>query len=1303
MREKLLILLWLLLPLRLCANSGHLYPSVQLSSGLINGICQDKYGYIWTATEYGLNRFDGYRFTKYLHIREDSTSLNDNEVVSLFVDKTGTLWVGTAKGLQYYEYETNRFRRYHFPDDREPRVASIQESKNGRLLIATAGYGLYSIGPERTHIDYESTFNQHQDDFFYHLMYLDREEGVWRSNHRNDITRFDTNGSRPQHRGIYTSPYGQPISFIDYSPKTLLVVCLHGILQYNYRERQLTDGGFDLNGETSLSTAFLDSRGDLYLGTRGNGLFVIPKGDKQLRRVENTNSNLDLSHCDISTLAEDRSGNLWAGCYNKGLLCMSHLPEAFRSWSFTKQNYRTGGSTSSIVAADDGGIWCSVMPGDLYKMDANGQIVAHKEAPRGMRTLYRDSEGRYWAGTDHALYRYLPASGNWIKVREFVGAGIETMLDDGQGNLYVSIFGAGLGIYDTRKDTWHMLTMQQTDSPDGYLTNNWVKAMLIDSQGALWIATASGVSMLMLPKTGTTDEQQPRYVFNAKGWNALLEGSMCNALCETADGNILVSANDELYIYYRKTNKLELLPHSEQLKERMIGAMVRSQNGDIWISTTMGIWQYSKDGKQLIGHISGNGLNSSEYVAGAVLHTADDRIYFGTPDGVTTFKPSEVTTQNAPGGKVQLTGITVNNRAMNPLQNHFDLRYNENTLTLEFSLLDFSNPENISYEWRINGSDHWQQTEEGNNRIMLTEMQPGSYQLEVRASYNGLQSEETCIVKLNISQPWYKTPLAWLLYFLIAATMIGLVLFNFERQRRRDLEETKMQFLINATHDIRSPLTLIMGAVGKLKKESHAELQQPIETIDKNAQRLLLLVNQILDERKIDKGQMRLACEDTDLGNFVYNIYKLYGFNARQRNITYIYNKPEETIRAWIDHTHFDKVVSNLLSNAFKYTPDGGSIAIDLSQTEADIQLRVTDSGRGFDDDNTERFFKRFYQGKNAKDLHIDGTGIGLNLSRAITELHGGTITATNRKDGVPGAILTVTLKKGNAHLKPEQIEHTTREDKEKKGDVVPRTQGNRNLHILLTDDDPEIAQYITSELGRWYHFDYASNGREALKRLLSNRSYALVISDVMMPEMDGITLLRSIKQNPQISDIPVIMLTSKSEVNYRLDGIRQGADAYIAKPFSMEELHVVIDNLIDNVRRLRGKFSGAVEQKNKVKQVDVKGNDDILMDKIMKSINAHLSDPELTMELLTKEIGISRAQLHRKMKELTGLSTTEFIRNLRLEQAARLIKEKKVNVTQVAYSVGFNNQAHFSTTFKKHFGMSPTEYANQPEKEMKE
>ena len=621
---------------------------------------------------------------------------------------------------------------------------------------------------------------------------------------------------------------------------------------------------------------------------------------------------------------------------------------------------------------------------DLYKIDASGRITCINSAPSDAHVLYRDKSGRYWLGTDNNLYQFLPEKGLFVRKGTYEGRGITTITGDDDGRLYLGLFGVGLCVLDPELDKGEIMTMQQVDRPGGYLCNNWINMMCTDSEGNLWIATSSGVSM-MKPKGR---------VFNSMGWNNLLEGKQCYSICQTTDKDMLIGTDSGLYIYRHNTNKAELLDHSDPLQDKFICSMIPDpQTSTIWISTTKGIWEYDSKNGSTVAHVNGNGLVSKEYTLGAGLFF-DGKIYFGTNDGVTSFVPDAVRRSQRNVSDVHLTAISVNGRPLNPMQNRFELSYQENSFALEFSLLDFRNPEDISFEWRINGSHKWQAEDQGDNRLILSELQPGVYDIEVRAKNNGLLSETPMLVRIIIDKPWYKSAMAYFLYLLFTVGIGALVLYNYERQRRRDLEETKMQFLINATHDIRSPLTLIMGALGKLKNLDLEDIKLPVSTIDKNAQRLLLLVNQILDERKIDKGQMKLSCRETDLCTFVSGIYSLYEYNARQRHINYSFEHPEQPLMVWIDRVNFDKVVSNLLSNAFKYSFDGGDITVRVSKKGDSALIEVIDSGVGFEDDRTERFFERFYQGSNSKGLHIDGTGIGLNLSRAITELHGGTIHA---------------------------------------------------------------------------------------------------------------------------------------------------------------------------------------------------------------------------------------------------------------------------------------------------------------------
>jgi DNA-binding response OmpR family regulator len=527
------------------------------------------------------------------------------------------------------------------------------------------------------------------------------------------------------------------------------------------------------------------------------------------------------------------------------------------------------------------------------------------------------------------------------------------------------------------------------------------------------------------------------------------------------------------------------------------------------------------------------------------------------------------------------------------------------------------------------------------------------------------------------------------LLYLAILLIIGREIYRqIEQKRKQEAEEEKMRFLINATHDIRSPLTLILGPLKKLRVTANdTESQNYINTIDRNAQRLLLLVNQILDERKIDKNQMHLHCQETDLVAFIASIKALFQFNAEQRGIKYTFEHDEPKLMAWVDRSNFDKVVSNLLANAFKYVRENGEIKIVLSKTGSHAVMKVIDSGAGFKDVDTKKLFDRFYQGPG----HAEGSGIGLNLSKAIVNLHGGSIKAYNRTDGGTGACLEVQIPLGTNHLKPEEIERNQEQENASKN--ASTGKANTNIKVMVVDDDHEVTAYIKSELSQWYRIDTFQDGKEALEALLKG-SYDIVVSDVIMPQMDGIALLKHIKGNTQVSHIPVVLLTSKAEVSDRLEGLREGADAFLAKPFNMEELHVLIDQLIANFRRLRGKFSGALEQKDLREEVDVKGADAQFMERIMKSVNENLPNSEFNVERLAADTGVSRAQLHRKMKEITGISPSDFIRNIRLEEAARLIRENKTNLSQVAYAVGFTNQSHFSTIFKKQYGMPPSEYA---------
>ena len=687
----------------------------------------------------------------------------------------------------------------------------------------------------------------------------------------------------------------------------------------------------------------------------------------------------------------------------------------------------------------------------------------------------------------------------------------------------------------------------------------------------------------------------------------------------------------------------------------------------------------------------GNGLLTKEYLAGVAGSTPDGVICYGNSEGLTYFRPSQVKNYDEKTSAIYLSGVLLDGKMAPFIGDNLSVPSDFKSIVLSFSQLDYQSVGNIVFQYRINGG-RWISNAAGENSFNFTGLSYGHYRIEVRTYCNGKYSTYKKVINLDVLAPWYLTVWAKLIYLSLVLGFMAAVIFIYLRKKKRDMEEAKMQFLINATHDIRSPLTLIMEPLKKLKERlgNAEEYQADIDTIDRNAQRLLTLVNQILDKRRLDKHQMNLSCRETNLVEFSQGLVSLFTYNANLRGINIRLEMPETPVNAWIDRNKLDKAIANLLSNAFKYTPNGGEIIFRIEKQDKKVLLYVIDSGKGLGkNDDAKTLFERFYQGKNSADMHLGGSGIGLNLCRSIVRLHGGDVTARNREDGTSGACFIIELPLGKEHLKNNQIYSDNGKTKKKQ----QRDAASRNCKILLVDDDIEICRYLKSELSDWYRFVICNNGKEALKQLLAD-DFDLVVSDVVMPEMDGITLLRNIKGNANISHVPVIMLTSKSEISDRLEGIKLGADAYLAKPFSLEELHLTIDNLIDNVRRLKGKFTGALKQDDKVEKVEVKGYDEELMERIMKVVNENLSDSDFNVEKMCDEVGVSRTQLHRKLKEMTGVPTSEFLRNIRLNEAARLIREHKINITQVSYMVGFANNSHFSTAFKKYFGMSPSEYA---------
>ena len=762
------------------------------------------------------------------------------------------------------------------------------------------------------------------------------------------------------------------------------------------------------------------------------------------------------------------------------------------------------------------------------------------------------------------------------------------------------------------------------------------------------------------------------------------------------------------------------------LPDNGIASIEQDKKGRLWIGTDHGLCCMTTDGKVISCYYANNGLQSNEFSDGASFVCKDGNVmYFGGTDGINWFN-TEKTNNMSWKANVIITGIIIGNkeRSTDITGDNFNLEYEDNSFSIHLSTLTYDDPNNITYLYSINGEE-WTRMQPGTNEITFSHLSPGTYKFRVKAMYNNMPSQIKEFT-MHIASPWYSSTIAYIIYIMLICVVIYFI-YHYQKRQEQDrmqiqehihaeqMGEAKLKFFMNISHDIRTPMTLIVSPLLQLIKEDDDMHRRSVyETIKRNAERILHLINQMMDLRKIDKGMLTMHMQETDMVNFIDDVYSLFGDQAKIRDIDFTYTHDSEKLPIWIDRNNFDKVLVNIISNAFKFTPTGGKIDIILTHNDSEANIAIRDNGEKIPEENIKRIFERFYQENNSVNDNNMGTGIGLDLARSLVELHYGDIQAHNIEDG-DGCEFLVTLPLGNSHLKPEEMftddeinkktdlleldeeENESASDETKmspdKIDILNEQLSNRKRQtIVIAEDDDEIRQYLESELSNDFYVIACPNGKEALKVIMKEIP-SLVISDIMMPIMDGNELCSKVKSNINTNHIPVIMLTAKSRDEDRLEGLEMGADTYIVKPFNLDILRRTIINLLHQRELLRNKFNGSESQENNLEKINVESPDNKLLNRIMSVINNNLSDPSLNVDMIAQEVGISRVHLHRKMKELTNQTPHDFIRNLRLKQAAHLLEQGYQNITEVMFACGFTNPASFSTMFKNLYGRSPREY----------
>ena len=1326
-----------------------------ISNSLINYIYQDKRNYLWIATEDGLNKFDGIKFTVYKNKPNDTLSLKNNYVRCLFEDSKNRFWVGCINGLQQFDRKANTFEEIKIFSSANkriyPHILAIIEAKDGSIWISTSGEGILKMSANNDKIfRVEATLNSKLPTPFLTFIFQDSSEKFWIGTANYGLYLYDASTEQMHAFSIQNKRIGNnEISAItEDKDKNIFVATLSGGLYIFDRENFSFSPIKDAAGNESLpiKSLFFDNRqNSLLVGTDGQGVRKLNDKTHQLENIEINSSPFDFSKTKVHSILRDKAGNLWFGLFQKGVFLVRNNPYQFNYIGHKSfdQNLIGSSCVSSIYKDKNNTLWVGTDNDGLYRLENNGKknihyTNTHKKGsvPVTVSSIAELDNGEIWLGSFSQGLAFLNKNtGNCTYFNEIPlhvqssnpAIKVNCIIKDNLNNLWIGTHGEGLYVFNPISRTYIKHYGSNT------ISNEWICSLFMDKDKRIWVGTYKGYSVI---------DTKNLHIQNNVA--SKLSNAVIYTITQDKKGNMWIGTTEGLYML-NGVNQTLLKKYTVEdgLPSNVICGIIEDEQNNLWISTHNGLSKYNVKENIFINYYNSDGLQGNEFSRGAFYKKNSDEIYFGGISGITFFNPSQIKEKRE---ELQLYLIALNigdktvfyntKKGKNELPRFISdvdtiyLDYRDNIFNLEFSTFDYGIPEQISYRYQLQGlnNNEWIHTEPGVNKIHFTNVNYGKYRLKIAASVHDTSSPIKELT-LIISPPWYLSWQAITVYILLFLLIIaGVIKYIYDRIKYRnelvrqqhieEINEAKLQYFTNISHDIRTPMSLIISPLEKLMvSENDSQKKYIYQIMYRNANRILRLINQMMDMRKIEKGQMVMKFRETDMVGFIEDLMKTFEFMAQKRHIDFQFLHDEPHLNAWIDIDNFDKVMMNVLSNAFKFTPDNGIIIVSLKSVHNSqkgefyakdyLEIIISDSGVGINENDAEKIFDRFYQSENNYTGKNVGTGIGLHLSRSIMRLMHGTISAQNKKDKT-GAEFIIRLPLGKEHLSSKEIEplkiSTEATDVQRYEEQSPlfsdepetlkgrKIKPKTKYRVLIVEDDDEIRNYLKNELSAYFRVEEKNNGKEAWKVIQDNHP-DLVISDIMMPEMDGITLCKKIKSNVDVKHIPVILLTAKSTDSDKAEGLDVGADAYVVKPFNINLLIKQSLNLIENRNRVEIKPLKEKEIKDLLSPKPLPSSDQVLLEKVVRLINENISNPNLNVDFLSKNIGVSRVQLYRKLKELSDQSPSDFIKTIRIKQAAELLANQKVQISEVAYAVGFSNLSHFSNSFKEFYGISPTEY----------
>ncbi|MGQ1945553.1 hybrid sensor histidine kinase/response regulator transcription factor [Geofilum sp. OHC36d9] len=1351
---------------------SHLGIEEGFTNSRANSIIQDKKGFIWVGTWNGLNRYDGYNCEVYQPNFHDTTAISNREIVDLLEDSDGNIWIGTSNGLNCFNPTSGKITIYNFKhriltlcEDREKNIwigtwyGGLHKltPSTGKIKNYLPNDIVSDIFIDSRNILWVATyyglvkFNQKTEDYQRFLSNPDK----------NSLSNATVTGITESADGnLWVGTWGGGLNRVEVLDQGSRLIFTHFMSETT--QNRLADN--------IISKLYYDQFNNLWIGTWSNGLYRLTEKQQQAAPAkalftnyhEEQDNPSGIAGDRISALMVDKTGILWVGGADIACASIHQTGVNYYRLPFNHlyPNYKP---TSSAIAGYQNHIWVSnnhqiaqyKLNEGKYKLikTYNPTVIANGETFNNavILNLTADSSG-LWVGTDDAGLAYYPYTNDMqldsdqasfynqsTKKASLPGDKITCLFKSKKYRnvIWVGTMQNGFAKLVVKNGTAVASEAYYNGEGSTYTSDNNIRCLYEDSEGLLWVGTQKGLNRF------NPIEQKFEKFYYSPSDTTSLNDNIINAIYEDSFGNMWVGTNTGLNKIIEKDNNNGLktisfkgYPNIKYLKNEIVTNILEDQSQNLWVRTNRGLLKFNIQNEIISGTFFSKDFENNRLNRNTTFKNTENAIVIADLNRFLTFNPNS-RNQDTATPNVVITDFAILNKSINgyladkptliPYADNVNITYKDKMLTFVFSAMDYKNTKKNEYSYKLEGFDDQWNYIGSRNSATYTNIPHGQYIFKVKAkNSDGIWSKNETRLYITIAPPWWKTTWAYLLYTLI---ILGLIHFfnkysiikekekhklKFEKLKREEiarLDEMKSLFFTDITHEFKTPLTLIFGPANELaadKKMSKYALKQ-VELITNNAKKLLRLVNQLMEFRKIEKGIIdELQAEQCDIGLILEEVYNSFKPLSDTRKIKLSLNIIQKPLNAFVDPDKIEKVLFNLVSNAFKYSKDNSAITITANlqasdQADKKIVIRIKDEGIGISDEHKQKIFERFYQVNQLKTQSTGG--IGLFLAKTLIEQHNGQIQVESEPE--KGSCFTVEIPVNPLLKKEKQKKEIaiTNLNSESKYDLSMDSDTDRNSEpqddtkpiILIVEDDSDLNDFLRMGLSSDYQTISSSNGKEALEKT-QELIPDLILSDIMMPEMDGFEFCQAVRKNMGTSHIPIIFLTAKTMQEDEIMGLKLGAVDYIYKPFNLVSVKLKIHNILTNKKILHKKFR--TESILKPEDIELSSLDDLFLKEAVESVNQNLDDPSFDVEAFSRELKVSPNQAYRKIKALTGQTAKEFIRNQRLKTAANLLLQRKRTISEVIYMVGFTSPSYFSRCFKELYGYTPSEYMEQQNSE---